>query len=147
MSGKYGTNRQVVDWTIEIRDLENPKITKRVPVYGPTYAKILAHTYCPGCLGDFIARSDDNLMLHAMAKYVQQELEIYPHRPLWNEQSPRSRPWMPWPMNWIDWFLGAKYNQDMTLALPDGTSDLVDKLFGDGKHSIKTSDNSTSSDV
>jgi len=98
MSGKYGTNSPVDDLTIKFSDPGNPLVKLERKVYGPLNAKILARSSLPDCLGDFIVRSDENLMLYALAKYVQQELGLYPHLPLVNTQ-PVTRP--SYPKHWI----------------------------------------------
>jgi hypothetical protein len=58
-------------------------------VYGPRYAKILAR-YQPMrrdvSVGYFIQRSDDNLTLFALARYVQEKFGYYPYIPMtWDQ--------------------------------------------------------------
>ncbi|KAI9763238.1 MAG: hypothetical protein M1840_000813 [Geoglossum simile] len=90
-SGRYGHNRQVIDFRIEFWDQNEGRYKVR-DVYGPEKAKILARYNRPGTLGDFIARSDENLGLYALAKYVQSQIGAYPHLPLVDSE-PRGRPW------------------------------------------------------
>jgi hypothetical protein len=94
-SGRYGHNLQVEDYMIQFWSPSENKYIKR-EVYGPERAKILAR-YSPGdrtALGNYIARSDDNLGLYALAMYVQRVLGAYPHLPLVNTE-PSRRPWVP----------------------------------------------------
>ncbi|KAI9762265.1 MAG: hypothetical protein M1840_001444 [Geoglossum simile] len=90
-SGQYGTNQPVIDYQIRFWD---PKAGRwdEDDVYGPKMAKILARYRDPQNLGGILVRSDENLGLYALAKYVQSQLGAYPHRPIVNTQ-PKGRPW------------------------------------------------------
>ncbi|KAI9765020.1 MAG: hypothetical protein M1840_007845 [Geoglossum simile] len=92
-SGRYGPNEQVIDYRIEFWD-ENERRFKIRDVYGPQRAKILARYNRPSEIGRIIARSDENLGLYALAKFVQAKFGAYPHLPLVNTQ-PNGRPWVP----------------------------------------------------
>ncbi|KAI9761719.1 MAG: hypothetical protein M1840_001723 [Geoglossum simile] len=89
-SGRYGTNQPVIDFRIRFRDPNSGWKTR--DVYRPQRAKILARYREPNSLGGIIARSDENLGLYALAKYVQSQLGAYPHRPVVDTR-PSGHPW------------------------------------------------------
>ena len=96
--GRYGQNRAVVDFYIELWD-ETYHKKSVVSVNGSRYAKILARwfnsTTDPNT-GDVIARSAGNLALYSLAKYLTAHLGAYPHYPfVKTTQSPTSKPPLP----------------------------------------------------
>ncbi|KAI9760114.1 MAG: hypothetical protein M1840_002725, partial [Geoglossum simile] len=92
-SGRYGSNKQVEDYKIEYWDDREGRYRIK-DVYGPKRAKILARYRDPIDLGQIIARSDENLGLYALVKFIQAKFGAYPHLPLVNTD-PHRRPWIP----------------------------------------------------
>jgi hypothetical protein len=82
-SGRFGDHQPVVDLWMTFKEAGSDE-EKRVRVYGPKYAKILARWDSSSTLGGFIARSDESLGLYLLAKFVQQQFRSYPHRPVIN---------------------------------------------------------------
>ena len=94
--GRYGRNRAVVDFDIELWD-ETYRKKSVATVNGSRYAKILARwfnsTTDPNT-GDVIVRSAENLALYSLAKYLTAHLGAYPHYPL-VKTTPTSKPPLP----------------------------------------------------
>lgn len=110
-AGEYGANNHVVDWTIEFADPHGSSFIKQDMVYGALLAKTLARYPDLSNLGDLIVSSDENLMLYALAKYVQQEIGLYPHLPVATSQ-PISPPWHAPP-----WFLRVFWSAAVVFAI------------------------------
>ena len=94
--GRYGRNRAVVDFDIELWD-ETYRKKSVVSVNGSRNAKILARWFGSATdpnTGDIIARSAESLALYSLAKYLTAHFGAYPHHPL-VKTNPTSKPPIP----------------------------------------------------
>ncbi|KAI9759412.1 MAG: hypothetical protein M1840_003357 [Geoglossum simile] len=130
---------RTTNFRIEFRDADSGRLKTR-DVYGPERAKILARYRDDSDIGGIIVRSDENLEMYALAKFIQAQFRAYPHLPLVNTE-PSKRRWDPlrrslFLFNYTGGIVAnsSAPDDDVTIVsnLPEDTSSVViDKFYPD----------------